>query len=367
MPEAVLIAAGGGGDVIAAAAIARALGMEPRDALIATLAWERLIIDPTPGPRSPAEFSGLSTLGHQNVEIVDATELATPGTSMLPRLRRELGHRIVVLDPRRGVTGLAEQLGELAATVPGGERSYLIDVGGDVLATGLETGLKSPLADALTLAACAHLGSSVDLLVAGPGLDGELTEEEVLTRLQALGAFSSATLSQEATSSVLGVLEWHPSEATALLVAAARGLEGMAEIRDAGTQIPLTERGSLVWSMPAQDAMRGSVAELLLDTVSFQEAEDTVRQQLGWTELDGERRKAIRMGRSTKPATNVDAEVLRRVATFESEAKSRGTNFVTFRRLAEAVGHGPAYQELRGWLLGNAPNRHRPPLWSLTE
>jgi hypothetical protein len=200
MPEALLIAAGGGGDVIAAAVIADALGLEPQDAMIATLAWERLLIDPQPGPRSPADFTGLSSLGQQTVEIVDTTRPKRAGTSTLPRLRAELGHRLALLDPRRGAAGLAEQLGDLATLLTNTGRVYLVDVGGDVLATGSEAGLKSPLADALMLAASAHLGTTVEVHVAGPALDGELTDTEVMARLASLGSQRALTLTERATA-----------------------------------------------------------------------------------------------------------------------------------------------------------------------
>jgi len=366
MPEALLIAAGGGGDVIAAAVIADALGLDPQDAMIATLAWERLLIDPLPGPRSPADFTGLSSLGQQNVEIVGTTEPKRPGTSTLPRLRTELGHRLALLDPRRGAVGLAEQLGDLTALLTGDGRVYLVDVGGDVLATGSEPGLKSPLADGLMLASSAHLGSAVQTLVAGPGLDGELTATEVMARLDCLGAERAFSLPEHATGQALGVLEWHPSEATALLVAAARGLQGTAEIRDAGTQIRLSPRGRDVWSVSTSAAIGSALGAKLFETTSIEGAEQTLRGVIGWTELDHERRKAA----ASTPARNgaavaVDSEVLDRVRRIEAEALARNSDYITFRRLAEAAGAPQAHQEVRSRLVRRSPHQYHAPLWAL--
>lgn len=366
MPGALLIAAGGGGDVIASAVIADALGLDRQDAIIATLAWERLLIDPLPGPRSPADFTGLSSLGQQNVEIVSTTETKRASTSTLPRLRTELGHRLALLDPRRGAVGLTEQLGVLAALLTGASRVYLVDVGGDVLATGSETGLKSPLADALMLAASARLGSTVETLVAGPGLDGELTDTEVMARLDCLGAERALTLTERATAPALSVLEWHPSEATALLVAAARGLEGTAEIRDAGTQIRLSPQGRDVWSVPTTAAIGSSLGAHLFDTTSIEDAEQTLRRVLGWTELDHERRKAAASTATRNDtAATVDSTVLDRVRHIEAEAAARNSDYITFRRLAEAAGTPQAHQEVRSRLIRRSPHQYHAPIWAL--
>jgi len=366
MPEALLIAAGGGGDVIAATVIAEALDLDPRDAMIATLAWERLLIDPVPGPRSPADFTGLSSLGQQTVEIVGTSEPKRPGTSTLPRLRTELGHRLALLDPRRAAVGLAEQLGDLAALLTGASKLYLVDVGGDVLATGSEAELKSPLADALMLAASTHLGSTVEMLVAGPGLDGELTHTEVMARLDGLAAKLALTLPESATGRALRVLEWHPSEATALLVAAARGLNGTAEIRDAGTQIRLAPPGRDVWSVPTTAAIGSSLGAHLFDSTSIDDAEQSLRDVLGWTELDHERRKAAagNSGRNGAVST-VDANVMRRVGQVEAEASARNSDYITFRRLAEAAGAPQAHQEVRSRLIRRSPDQYHAPLWAL--
>ncbi len=365
MVEALFVAAGGGGDVIAAALIARALGLNDRQTMIATLAWERLLIDPAPGPRTPADFVGLSLLGQHNIEILPSTQPKAPGTSSLPRLRADLAQRLALLDPRQGALGLAEQLGDLTSLLTGSRRVFLIDVGGDVLADGPEPGLKSPLADALMLAAVAHLNTSVDLLVAGPGLDGELSQRDVLERLRALGATRRLTLQQEQVEPALGILEWHPSEATALFVATAMGLTGIAEIRDAGTQLALSRSGSEVWSVPASVAIAGALAEILVDTASFSEAEDALRRTIGWTELDYERAKAA----ATTPSrrlVEVDNGVMQAAHEFESEAAARGTNYVTFRRIAEAVGAPQAHVELRASLTRHSTDRNCPPLWRVS-
>ena len=66
-----------------------------------------------------------------------------------------------------------------------------VDVGGDLLAHGDEPGLRSPLCDALMLAAAARLadaGVPVLTAVFGVGCDGELTPAEVFARIAEVAA-----------------------------------------------------------------------------------------------------------------------------------------------------------------------------------
>ena len=175
------VAAGGGGDALAASIIHRALG--GRDpAVIATYAWERLAVDPVPGPRGADDFVGLERLGQGTYAITPTTTPKTPSGSTLPRLAAEIGDGLELLDPTHGAVGMQGQLNELIDLYQP-THVDVVDVGGDALATGHEPGLRSPLADALALAACARIRVQTHLLVAGPGLDGELSETDVLKGL----------------------------------------------------------------------------------------------------------------------------------------------------------------------------------------
>ena len=153
------MAAGGGGDALAAAIVHRALGHD-EPAVIATYAWDRLAVDPLPGPRSASEFTGLRPLGRHNHIITSTTEPLPPSGSTLPRLAGDLADTLVLLDPSHGATGMRTQLTELVdifrPTVV-----TTVDVGGDVIARGDEPGLRSPLADALSLDPPIAVGSGV--------------------------------------------------------------------------------------------------------------------------------------------------------------------------------------------------------------
>ncbi|WP_326799890.1 DUF1152 domain-containing protein [Streptomyces sp. NBC_01808] len=68
------------------------------------------------------------------------------------------------------------------------------------------------------------------LLVAGPGLAGELPAETLHDRLGTL----VAALSPSHVAGIAHVLRWHASEASVLLAATLHGTRGLCEIRDAG-------------------------------------------------------------------------------------------------------------------------------------
>src|SRR4051794_6667449 len=151
-----LIAAGGGGDAIAAAILHCALDDTGGRPAIATYSWDRLLIDPLPGPRDPSSFTALQPLGERNYRVTTDTTPIPPAGSTLPRLAAELAADLYLLDARGGAQGLANQLAELTNEL-GVDRVTIVDVGGDILAHGDEPTLRSPLADSLVLAATTDL------------------------------------------------------------------------------------------------------------------------------------------------------------------------------------------------------------------
>ncbi|MFL6294256.1 MAG: DUF1152 domain-containing protein, partial [Actinomycetes bacterium] len=88
---------------------------------------------------------------------------------------------------------MRQQLVQLIEKFPF-ESVVLVDVGGDVLATGVELELRSPLADALSLAALADFPLPVHVAVAGLGLDGELSQSYASSRSVSLGGTLFARL-----------------------------------------------------------------------------------------------------------------------------------------------------------------------------
>lgn len=331
-----IVAAGGGGDAVAAAMLHAALyGVDDEPALILTYSWDRLIIDPVPGPRAPSDFTGLHQLTPHVWTVPGTATPKPPHAATLPRLAAELPHTFALIDPYAGVTGITRQLNELAAHFTP-ETIDLLDVGGDILAHGDEPTLRSPLADALTLAACTRAQANTDirLLVAGPGLDGELPAATLRPRLGPLITTFTPTDAQV----IAPILNWHPSEVTALLAATALGTRGLCEIRDAGLLAPLTSEGPTVHEVHLTTAFTTNhLARAIADTTTLGEAEEHCRTVCGTSEIDYERAKAQRLGKQqTAPA--VPHDLLAQISDFEHAALERGATHTTTRRLAETLG-----------------------------
>lgn len=356
-----IVAAGGGGDAVAAAMLDAALYGAEGPAVVFTYAWDRLLVDPVPGPRGPASFTGLRALT-RSVQVVpgDARPVA-PAGSTLPRLAAELPQTFALIDPHQGAEGITRQLEELIQHLEP-ESIDLLDVGGDILARGDEPTLRSPLADALTLAACCQVNAPVRLLVAGPGLDGEIPAADLRDRMGP----TLLTLTAEHVEPISSVLEWHPSEATAMLSATARGVRGLCEIRDAGLPVPLTDEGPTIHEADLDDALtRNELARAILASETLDEVEQRSREICGYSEVDYERNKASWLG--IQREQKLDPETtLHRLDHFEAEARSRGITHTTFRRLTEALDlNGKQRQDLRALLLSRRPEQYQAPLWHI--
>mgnify|MGYP001954290430 CR=1 FL=1 len=330
-------------------------------AVIFTYAWDRLLIDPVPGPRGPANFTGLRPLTRSVYAVPADAKPVAPAGSTLPRLAAELPHTFALLDPHHGAKGIARQLEELIDHLAP-ESIDILDVGGDILARGDEPTLRSALGDALTLAACCQIEAPMRLLIAGPGLDGELPAEDLRDRMGP----TVLTFTAEHVEPVGSVLEWHPSEATAMLAATARGARGLCEVRDAGLPVPLTDEGPTVHEADLDDAFsRNELARAIAATESLEEAEQHSREVCGYSEIDYERDKSLRLG--NQPEQPFDPEsTLHRLDQFEARARSRGITHTTFRRLTEALGlHSNQRLALRALLISSRPHQYQPPLWHI--
>src|SRR4029450_6656991 len=101
-----LVAAGGGGDAIPAVILHHQLGNGELPAHVATFAWDRLLVDPVPGPRDPSWFDGLVPISQHNYQVTPQSTVRAPGGSLLPRLAGELPAHLYLLDPRARATGL---------------------------------------------------------------------------------------------------------------------------------------------------------------------------------------------------------------------------------------------------------------------
>lgn len=361
-----LIAAGGGGDAITAAMVHAALHGADAPALVLTYAWERLVVDPVPGPRRAGDFTGTEQAGPDLALVTPATAPVPPAGSLIPRLAADLRPRLGLLDPYEGTIGLARQIGA-AARWCRADRIDIVDVGGDIVARGDEPTLRSPLGDALALAGCAATGIDTTVYVAGPGLDNEVPLSTLMPRL----GEPAFALTAPHTEGVLGVFDWHPSEASALLVAAARGVRGVCGTRDAPRPLLLDESARQVHRLTLDRALAlNPLARQLSGCVSLDEAEEASRAVCGFSEIERERRRAAHPEAERMPRTGRDAEggVRSRFAAWERDTLAGGISYVTTRRITEEMDlTATEARSLFGDLRATAPERQVRPLWRLMD
>jgi hypothetical protein len=293
-----VIGMGGGGDVVGALATAEFArlydGAQP---IVGGVTWERRPIDPLPGPRAAHE-------------IVDAEELA-PGILRAGRRTRVrdrdvffaesrmaqfLGEPTVLIDIHGGAGAVSEGLA-LAAERLRRDLIVFVDVGGDLLAQGDEPGLRSPLCDALMLAAASRLSDAgVPVLAAifGVGCDAELTPDEVFARIShvaaAGGLCGARGLTEPVVERLEGAMELVPTEASAQAVRAFRGACGLVAIRDGARTLELTAAAALTFYLDVEVTVRaaGRLARAVADASSLREANAALNALGVQTELDFE-------------------------------------------------------------------------------
>jgi hypothetical protein len=291
-----VIGMGGGGDVVGALATAELARIyDGADPVVGGLSWERRPIDPAPGPRRVGEIA-------EAEELAPGIMLAGPRTRVRDRdvyfaesrMADFLGHSTLLIDISAGVPAVADGLvaafGALECDLV-----VFIDVGGDVLAQGGEPGLRSPLCDAMMLAAAGRMGArGVPVLagVFGAGCDAELSPAEVLALLGSVAAAGGLCGARGLTDAVArrleGAMELVPTEASAQAVRSFRGAAGIVPIRGGARMVELSSLASVTFylDVEAMLASTGRLARAVADARSLAEANAALNALGVRTELD---------------------------------------------------------------------------------
>ena len=294
-----VIGMGGGGDVVGALATAESArlydGARP---VLGGVSWERRPIDPAPGPRTIAEIEDAE-------QLAPGIVLAGPDTRVRNRdvrfaeshMARFLGERTVLVDVSVGAAAIADGLA-VATDRLGTDLTVFIDVGGDVLARGDEPGLRSPLSDAIMLAAASRLhaaGSPTLLGVFGIGCDAELTPQEVLAHLgevaAAGGLIGSRGLTEPVAERLEQAIRYVPTEASAQAVRAFRGAYGTAAIRGGTRTLELSAIAAMTLYLDVGATVEtvGRLARAVDGAADLDQANDALNAIGVRTELDLER------------------------------------------------------------------------------
>ena len=294
-----MLGIGGGGDVVGGLAVARTLEALGTPFVLGGVSWERIAIDPRPGPRAIAHVRNARALGPTAALAGPATATSEGIAFCEARMAEHLGVETVLIDPSEGAIGAAAGMAA-AADELGCDLVVSVDVGGDVLARGRERGLASPLCDAVMVAAAlrASRGLTQLLAVVGPGCDGELSVAEVLERTADLGQAGAWIGTWGVTPQIAEELRAAaaivPTEASLQVARCAAGETGEAPIRGGRRRAELGPVGALVFLFDpvAAPAEKLPLVRAVSGTRSIEEARRALAELGVRTELDYERSRA---------------------------------------------------------------------------
>lgn len=241
--RALVFGIGGSGDVVGTIPTARLLESNGVSVTIGGIAWEPTPRDPVIGPRSLGELTSFEQVS-ETVGLVNGETQTTDGVEFSETIVAEFyDEDVVLIDITKGVdrmiTGLTDACESLGFDLVIGT-----DSGGDVLATGTEAGLRSPVSDGLGIVTLAELEYPTCIGMFGYGSDGELTRPELDTALARVasndGMLGAWGLTRRVRDELDDVLQHVPTEASRLPVDAAHGAIGTKTIRDDTVSLELT-------------------------------------------------------------------------------------------------------------------------------
>ncbi len=295
--RAIVLAIGGGGDIVGASSIYNALKRDGIRAYLASIPWERYVIDPVPGPLSLADFNGNILFGEDYGIVLGETYAIHKGVIVVPqvsRVWRILKTPIIVYDASGGyeglVRGLVNSIKYLSVdTIIG------IDVGGDVLAKGFEEELWSPLLDHLALAAIHDAAKETGIRgyigVFGLGGDGEINkdtlEEYVAELMRAKGFIGALALTLEDYRLLKDIVRQAYTEASLMPLLVFNGQRGYHNIRGGTRKVKLGLEMMMTLFFTVESVYNHSkIAKALKGSQGIYEARERLRNLGIPTELD---------------------------------------------------------------------------------
>lgn len=322
-----MFAIGGGGDIATATALSAVIEEFGVKTVLASIAWERYINDPVPGPVEIESIKNAVHIGN-GVAVINGDSYAVRNGRKVvfqaARVARVLNRSIYILDLYSGVTGLHNGL---LSIMEKEKVDYVIgvDVGGDSLALGCEDNLWSPLADWMGVSALSHLNGI--LAVHSPGSDGELSQSYVLARIDELatrgaliGVKSMCSREAELLDKLLGEVY---SEASMVPLLAYRGIRGRHPIRSGSRYVDITLLSTLTFFLDSRIVAESNpLIKSLGATRSIHEARAILNEHGVYTELDLEED----LHRAGISPDKLSSEILR-------EVRERG-----LKRLRETAG-----------------------------
>lgn len=288
--SALVFGIGGSGDVVGSIPTARLLETHGVDVMLGGVAWEPTPYDPQVGPRALDEIENVWRV-NDTVGITTGDAATTDGVRFKESIVAEHFDRDVALhDVTRGIGAMRDGIAS-ACDELGVEGVVGVDVGGDVLAMGDESGLRSPLTDAYGLVVLDELECESCLGMFGYGSDGELTLDELESGIARAarndGYLGAWGLTGRVRIELERLLEKVETEASRLPVQAARGEYGQREIRGGAVSLRVTPPSVVTFYFdPSTVAATSKIATLVRGTETFEESATALREAGITTELD---------------------------------------------------------------------------------
>jgi hypothetical protein len=318
-PRVLVFGAGGGGDSLGAVHLYLKLRRMGAEAYIGSIVWERLPVDPNPGPAPLEGLRGGRRLS-ETLAVVSGGEYVERGGArfkpQIVRVAEALGVPALYIDASRGARGLEEALLTAADTLQL-DAIIALDSGGDALAAGCEEDLWSPLADAMSLNALSKFPGARLVAIHGLGTDGELPRGYLLRRLSEVarlgGVVEVAGISRGEAETLSRILHMFVSEASKAPVEAFQGALGYRCIRGGTRRIYLDilQAATVILDLDKLLAVT-SMPGLVEGTRSAREASRRLNERCIYTELDLEEDLSRGAARSPEEARRAGRERLLR-------------------------------------------------------
>ncbi len=288
--KALVFGIGGGGDIVGTVPTSNFLKSFDFEVLHGSIVWDRLVIDPKPGPRSLDEL--------ENIEVFnDVIGFANKDTrtyyGVIPTVARAAKHfgKVLALDITKGSEKLSKGLKEFICD----EKISLvvgIDGGGDAIAVGYESGVKSPLADSICVAALSDIEGSI-IGVFGFGSDGELRFEELLLNISKLmkskSFLGTIAMGDKDYKEMTKLTQDVYTEASKIPIMAYEGEFGIKKIRESRTVL-ITPLSVLTFYFNSNGVFEiNRAAKLVKNAKDIEDANKALNEAGILTELDFER------------------------------------------------------------------------------
>ncbi|MDI9646698.1 MAG: DUF1152 domain-containing protein [Archaeoglobales archaeon] len=286
--KAFVFGVGGGGDVVSTIPVANFLKLFDFDVIHGCVLWDRLVVDPKPGPRSLEELENLEPINNVLAYIYEDTKTYYGVKPNLARSSKHFG-KVVALDITKGVRELVKGIKEFIDETDIG-LIVGVDAGGDALATGYESGVRSPLADAISVAVLKNIDGI--LAVLGFGSDGELKTEELLLNISEIikigGYLGCTSISYEDYREMMKVADFVVTEASYIPLMSFEGFFGIKKLRKGRTSI-ISPLSTLIFYFRASKVFEINEAAKIVERArNIREANELLHRAGITTELDFE-------------------------------------------------------------------------------